>query len=140
MNTAVERHNWTETEEKSLVSTANWVSDNLNKDQLKQRGGKWKVISGFLNADIGLKASDNACRKRFSDIKKREKKSNGAVTLLGVDFPQEVPKTEEEKLKARVAKLERQVLHITNAYNNHTHNFSCAGFCKQAQTSQPQAA
>jgi len=140
MSTAVERHNWTETEEKSLISTTNWVSDNLNKDQLKQRGGKWKVISGFLNADIGLKASDNACRKRFSDIQKREKKSNGAVTLLGVDFPQEIPKTEEERLKARVAVLERQVLSITNAYNNHSHAFSCVGYRVVAKTSQAKVA
>lgn len=118
---AVERHNWSESDEKSLVSTVKWVEENITKNAMKDRGGKWKVVSGLLFTDIGLKTSDNACRKRHSDINKRisSKSDNGkeVVTFLGVDFPQVGVQTEEEKLRARVAVLERKVENLVNSLN-----------------------
>ena len=71
--------------------------------------------------DVGLRVSDNACRKRHSDIKKRinKRKDNGkeVVEYLGTDFPQVGELTEEEKLKARVSVLERKVDNLINSLN-----------------------
>jgi len=120
MSTA-ERHNWSESDEKSLVSTVKWVEDNIPTTAMKDRGGKWNVVAGLLFTDIGLKTTDNACRKRHSDIQKRISLTtdNGkeVVTFLGVDFPQVAVQTEEEKLRARVAVLERKVENLVNSLN-----------------------
>lgn len=108
----VERHNWSESDEKSLISTVKWVETNIPKPAMKDRGGKWGVVAGLLFTDIGLKTTDNACRKRHSDIQKRisKKSDNGkeVVTFLGIEFPQVAHQTEEEKLRDRVAVLERR--------------------------------
>jgi hypothetical protein len=116
-----ERHHWPESDEKSLMATVKWVDDNIAKPAMKDRGGKWNVVAGLLFTDIGLKVSDNACRKRHSDIKSRisKRKDNGkeVVTFLGTDFPQVGEQTEEEKLRARVAVLERKVENLINSLN-----------------------
>jgi len=120
MNT-VERHNWSESDEKSLVATVKWVEEHIPNAATKDRGGKWKVVAGLLFTDVSLKVSDNACRKRYSDIKKRisKRKDNGkeVVEYLGTDFPQVGEQTEEEKLRARVAVLERKVENLINSMN-----------------------
>lgn len=121
MNTPIEKHNWSEADEKSLISTVKWVDENIPNSATKDRGGKWKVVASFLFADIGLKVSDNACRKRHSDIKRRisKRKDNGkeVVTFLGTDFPQVGELTAEEKLQARVSVLESKVENLINSLN-----------------------
>lgn len=119
--TQIERHNWSEADEKSLMSTVKWVEDNISNAAAKDRGGKWKVVAGLLFTDVNLKVSDNACRKRHADIKRRikKRKDNGkeVVEYLGTDFPQVGEQTEEEKLRARVAVLERKVENLINSLN-----------------------
>ena len=37
-----ERHNWSEADEKSLMSTVKWVDENISNAATKDRGnGKW---------------------------------------------------------------------------------------------------
>lgn len=115
MNT--ERHNWSESDEKSLLSTVKWVEDNIPKTAMKDRGGKWNVVAGLLFTDIGLKTTDNACRKRHSDINRRMSETKDVVTFLGVEFPQVEEQTEEDRLRARVAVLERKVDNLVNSLN-----------------------
>ena len=116
-----ERHNWSESDEKSLVSTVTWVEENISKAACASRGGKWNVISGLLFTDIGLKVSGNACQCRHKDIRSRLKKTESGgqevLTFLGVDFPQATERTEEEKLRSRVAILERRVDNLVNSLN-----------------------
>ena len=119
MNT--ERHNWSEADEKSLVSTVKWIDENIPSSATKDRGGKWKVVAGLLFTDINIKVSDNACRKRYSEIARRisKKSDNGKeiVTFLGTDFPQVEELTKEERLQIRVAVLERKVENLINSLN-----------------------
>ncbi|MHA2428044.1 MAG: hypothetical protein ACXADB_08485 [Candidatus Hermodarchaeia archaeon] len=121
MSTQIERHNWSEADEKSLMSTVKWVEEHISNAAIKERGGKWKVVAGLLFTDVSLKVTDNACRKRHADIKKRinKRKDNGkeVVEYLGTDFPQVGEQTEEEKLRARVAVLERKVDNLINSLN-----------------------
>lgn len=118
---AIERHNWSESDEKSLVSTVKWVNKNIPKEATKDRGGKWKVIAGLLFTDIGLKVSDHACRKRHSNIKnrllKRKDNDKEILTQMGFDFPQVKEQTETERLKARVSTLERKIDNLIISLN-----------------------
>ncbi|KKN04197.1 hypothetical protein LCGC14_1099890 [marine sediment metagenome] len=111
-------HNWTEKDEKALISCVDWVETTItNKETLLCLGGKWKVVSLRLFNESNLSVSDEACKSRFFKIKRRElhKVEDGkeVVSLLGTDFPQAEIKPPDlnSKLKNQpvVVNLQRKV-------------------------------
>lgn len=126
----MDRHKWTEKDEKKLLECVDWVENTFKAsgDTLVSLGGKWEVVSMFLKKNSGLDLTDEACKGRFFKIKRRELKTNGVITLLGTDFPQAdvkptsaLPLRDQPiviNLQNRVAYLESELQHLKKQADN----------------------
>jgi hypothetical protein len=112
----INRHNWSEKDEKILLECVNWVETNFPKgsETLAALGGKWEVVSIYLKKN-GLDLTDEACKGRFFKIKRREQRKTTdtgkeVVSLLGTDFVQaKVPMPKVGSSMPVVTNLQRRV-------------------------------
>ena len=119
-NSVINRHNWSEQDEKVLLDCVNWVDVTFPKgsESLVALGGKWEVVSIRMK-NCGLDLTDESCKARFFKIKRRELHTVQAgmdiVSLLGTEFPQaEVKPLDKVELADQpvITSIQRRVLYL----------------------------
>ena len=99
MNTAtnVNRHIWTESQEKSLLEAVKFIEDSFRGSDarftLSALGGKWFAVSSWLKKNAALEFTEGACESRYRKIKTREQHKvtdDGQLVVLlnKTEFPQ----------------------------------------------------